>query len=134
MRVQPYLAFNGDCKNALEHYKSILGGKIVNEQTYEDVELDIPEHYRKKLQHAELKGNGFHLMAYDASPDTPLTNGSNISVSIDIDSKEKAKDIFTKLSEKGKVHTAFQDMPWNACYGRCSDQFNISWMVNYKKD
>lgn len=134
MKVQPYLAFKGDCKNALEFYQSVLGGKIVNEQTYEDVETDIPEHYRTKLQHAELKGNGFHIMAYDASPDTPLTNGTNINMSIDLDSKEEAETVFKRLSDNGTIHTPFQDMPWNACYGRCSDQFNISWMVNYKKD
>lgn len=133
MKVQPYLSFKGECKNALEYYQSILGGKIVNEQTYEDAEMDIPEDYRKKLQHAELKGNGFHIMAYDASPDTPLTNGTNINMSVDLDSQEEAKTIFNKLSENGTIHTPFQEMPWNACYGRCSDKYNVSWMVNYKK-
>lgn len=133
MRVQPYLTFKGNCKNALEYYQSILGGKIVNEQTYEDANMDIPEDYREKLQHAELKGKGFHIMAYDASPDTPLTNGTNINMSIDAASKQEAKELFSKLSKNGIVHTPFQEMPWDACYGRCSDQFKISWMVNYKK-
>ncbi|MBO6881373.1 MULTISPECIES: VOC family protein [Winogradskyella] len=133
MKVQPYLAFKGDCKNALEHYQSILGGNIVNEQTYNDVEADIPGSYRNKLQHAELKGDGFHIMAYDASPDTPLTNGTNINMSIDAESKDKAKDIFNKLSQGGTIHTPFQEMSWDACYGRCSDKYNVSWMVNYKK-
>lgn len=134
LKLQPYLAFNGNCKNALQFYKSILGGSIENEQTYNDLEIEIPGNYRDKLQHAELKGNGFHIMAYDASPDTPLTNGTNINMSIDVDSKEKGEEIFNKLSKNGTVHTPFQEMSWNALYGRCSDQYNISWMVNYKKD
>ena len=132
MNVQPYLAFKGDCKQALEFYKSVLGGKIVNEQTYNNVESDIPEHYRNKLQHAELKGSGVHIMAYDAAPDTPLSNGTNLNLSIDADSKEDAKAIFDKLSAQGTVHTPFQEMSWDAHYGPCSDQFNVSWMVNYK--
>ncbi len=98
MKVQPYLAFKGECNNALEFYQSVLGGNIVNKQTYNDVEADIPESYRNKLQHAELKGDGFHLMAYDASPDTPLTNGTNVNISIDVDDKQKASDLFDKLS------------------------------------
>ncbi|GAA4243371.1 MULTISPECIES: VOC family protein [Winogradskyella] len=133
MKVQPYLAFKGDCKNALEFYKSVLGGSIQNEQTYNDVKIDIPANYRDKLQHAELKGKGFHIMAYDASPDTPLTNGTNINMSIDLDSKEDAVSIFNQLSAQGTVHTPFQEMSWDAFYGRCSDQYNVSWMVNYKK-
>ena len=133
MKVQPYLAFRGDCKNALQFYKSVLGGTIVNEQTYDNVDIDLPNNYRDKLQHAELKGSGFHIMAYDAAPDTPLTNGTNINMSIDLDSKEEAEEVFNQLSNSGKVHTPFQEMSWDACYGRCSDQYNISWMVNYKK-
>lgn len=134
MKVQPYLAFKGECNNALEFYQSVLGGNIVNKQTYNDVEADIPESYRNKLQHAELKGDGFHLMAYDASPDTPLTNGTNVNISIDVDDKQKASDLFDKLSKNGSVHTPFQKMSWDGHYGRCSDQYNISWMVNYKKN
>ena len=125
MKVQPYLAFKGECKSALQFYKSILGGSIENEQTYNDVEIDIPGNYRDKLQHAELKGNGFHIMAYFS----PLHN-----ICPDADSKEKAEEIFNQLSKNGTVHTPFQEMSWNALYGRCSDQYNISWMVNYKKN
>jgi PhnB protein len=62
MKVQPYLAFRGDCKNALQFYKSVLGGTIVNEQTYDNVDIDLPNNYRDKLQHAELKGSGFHIL------------------------------------------------------------------------
>ena len=133
MKVQPYLAFKGNCKNALEHYQSIIGGAITNEQTYEDAKMDIPNDYRHKLQHAELKGDGFHIMAYDASPDTPLTSGSNINMSVDLETREEAEQIFNQLSQGGKVHTPFQDVPWDASYGRCSDKYNVSWMVNYKK-
>jgi len=134
MKVQPYLAFRGNCKQALEFYKSVLGGTINNEQTYEDIEIDIPGNYRNKLQHAELQGKGFHIMAYDAAPDTPLTHGSNINMSIDLDSKEEAEKVFDALSSNGTVHTPFQEMSWDACYGRCSDQYDIGWMVNFKKN
>lgn len=134
MKVQPYLAFNGNCKDALQFYKSILGGSIENEQKYSDVDIDIPDGFQHKLQHAELKNKDFCIMAYDATPDTPLTNGTNINMSLDIDSKEQAKAVFEKLSSSGKVHTPFQEMSWDAFYGRCSDKYNISWMVNYKKN
>ena len=133
MKIQAYLGFKGECNNALNYYKSIFGGDIINEQSYNDVDIDLPENYRDKLQHAELKGKGFHFMAYDVAPDTPLTSGTNINMSIDLESKEKAKTIFEALSANGTVHTNFQEMPWNAFYGRCSDKYNITWMINYKK-
>lgn len=71
MKVQAYLSFKGNCQEALNFYADLFDAKVVNRQTYEDKEIDIPSSYREKLQHAELKGNSIHFMAYDASPDTP---------------------------------------------------------------
>ena len=132
MKIQAYLSFSGQCQQAFDYYKSIFGGEVVNRQTYENQEIDIPEHFRNKLQHAELKGNGFHIMGYDASPDTPITNGTNIQMSMDLGDKEKGKDIFKKLSDAGKIQTEFQETNWGAHYGRVTDQFGINWMINVK--
>lgn len=82
MKIQAYLSFNGQCQQAFDFYQSLFGGEIINRQTYEDQKIDIPEQYRNKMQHAELKGKGFHIMGYDASPDTPITNGTNVQMSI----------------------------------------------------
>ena len=74
--VQPYLTFRGNCQEALNFYQNCFGGQIKNKVTYEGKEIDIPEDYRNKLQHAELEGKGIHIMAYDAAPDKPLTEGN----------------------------------------------------------
>lgn len=132
MKIQAYLSFKGQCQEAFDFYKSIFGGEIINIQTYEDQKMDIPEHYRNKLQHAELKGNGFHIMGYDASPDTPITHGTNIQMSVDLDDKEKGEDFFKKISGKGKIQTEYQKTSWGAHCGRITDQFGINWMVNAK--
>lgn len=132
MKIQSYLTFTGECQQALNFYKNIFGGTIHNRETYEDKEIDIPENYRDKLQHAELKGNGFHIMAYDAAPDTPVTNGTNVQLGVDLNDEKEAEDTFNQLSKGGKVHTPFQKTSWGALYGRCTDQFGINWMVNCK--
>lgn len=133
MKIQSYLSFKGNCQEAFNFYQKIFGGEIINKETYDNKEIDIPEHYRQKLQHVELKGKGFHFMGYDAAPDTPLTTGTNIQMSIDVISKSEADEIFNALSKLGKVHTPLQDTSWDAYYGRCSDQYNIDWMINCKQ-
>ncbi len=132
MKIQSYLSFNGNCQEAFNFYQKIFGGEIINKETYENKEVDIPDHYRNKLQHAELKGKGFHFMGYDASPDTPLTSGTNIQMSVDVETKSEVDEIFDALSKSGRVHTPLQETSWNAYYGRCSDQYNIDWMINCK--
>ncbi|WP_299006639.1 VOC family protein [uncultured Tenacibaculum sp.] len=132
MNIQAYLAFRGECQNALNFYADLFNAKIVNKQTYKDSKRDIPEDYRHKIQHAELKGKGIHIMAYDVSPDTPLNSGNNIQMSVDLDDEEKATVVFNELSNGGIVHTELLETEWNALFGACTDKFNIRWMVNCK--
>ncbi len=132
MRAQAYLSFKGECQDALNFYKGIFGGEVINKETWENKEVDIPENYRNKLQHAELKGKGFHFMAYDAAPDTPVNSGNKVCMSLDYDSESEAKDAFNALSAQGKVNTPFQKTSWDAHYGRCTDQYGVQWMINAK--
>lgn len=118
---------------ALQFYQSLLGGDIVNKQYYKDSSMDIPENYRDKLEHAELKGKGFHIMAYDASPDTPLNNGNKIHISVDLRDENKARELFKELSDKGITNHPFSEKDWGALYGRCTDEFGVHWMINCKK-
>jgi PhnB protein len=132
MKVQAYLSFKGNCHDALNFYSDIFDAKIVNKQTYEDAKTDIPASYRTKLQHAELKGNNVHFMAYDAAPDTPLNVGNQMHMSIDVSNENEGKDLFNKLSNNGKVHHDYRERDWGY-YGRCTDEFGTNWMINYSK-
>ncbi len=131
MKVQSYLAFDGNCQEALSFYGELFNAKIENRTTYEDKKIDVPSSYRKKLQHAELKGKGVSFMAYDAAPDTPINSGNQIHMSVDLDSKEEAITIFKTLSESGVTHHEFREREWGY-FGRCTDKYGINWMVNAK--
>jgi PhnB protein len=132
MKLQPYLSFNGNCQEAFNFYKNIFSGNLQNKETWEGKSVDIPEDYRDKIQHIELAAKGVFIMGYDATPDTPLNNGNNICLSVDLDSRKEAEDLFNSLSKGGKIHTPMQESTWDSYYGRCSDQFNIMWMINAK--
>ncbi|HAI41677.1 MAG TPA: VOC family protein [Maribacter sp.] len=132
MKIQAYLAFNGNCQEALNFYANLFSADIKNKQTYEDKKIDVPSSYRGKLQHAELKGKGVHFMAYDASPDTPLNNGNQINMSVDVDNLDEGKQLFNDLSSGGQVHHEFRERELGH-FGRCTDRFGIGWMVNVDK-
>ena len=129
MNVQAYLAFSGNCQEALNYYAELFDAKIQNRQTYEDKKIDVPSSYRHKLQHAELKGKGVNFMAYDASPDTPINHGNQIHMSVDLEKISDAKEMFDKLSEGGQIHHNFREREWGH-FGRCTDKYGINWMVN----
>lgn len=72
----------------------------------------MPSSFRQKLQHEELKGNGVHFMAYDAAPDTPLSMGNQINMSIDVDNLDEGKKLFKDLASGGQVHHEFRECEW----------------------
>lgn len=129
MDIQAYLAFNGNCQEALNFYSELFNADVKNKITYEDKKIDVPLSYRKKLQHAELVGKGVHIMAYDATPDTPLTSGTKIHLSVDLTDVDEARDVYENLCNKGIKHEDFSEREWGY-FGRCTDQFGINWMVN----
>ena len=129
MNVRAYLAFNGNCQEALNYYAELFDAQIQNRQTYEEKKIDVPSSYRNKLQHAELKGKGVHFMAYDASPDTPINHGNQIHMSVDLDKVSDAQELFEQLSQGGQVHHNFRERGWGH-FGRCTDKYGINWMVN----
>lgn len=130
MKIQPYLSFSGNCQQAFNFYKKIFGGQFKNKETWENKAADIPEDYRDKIQHIELYGSGFHFMGYDVSPDTPLNSGNTVSMSIYFEDRSEADSIFESLSKGGRVHTPMQESSWGDYFGRCTDQFDITWMID----
>ena len=131
MKVQAYVAFDGNCQEALNFYGELFNADTINKQTYEDKKIDVPASYRSKLQHAELKGKGVHIVAYDAASDTPINRGNQIHLSLDFTDKDEAEDVFKDLSKNGIIHHNFRERGWGF-FGRCSDKYSINWMVNAK--
>ncbi|MGB6152881.1 MAG: VOC family protein [Pricia sp.] len=132
MKVQSYLAFDGNCQEALSFYGDLFDAQVQNRETYEDKKIDVPAAYRQRLQHAELKGKGVHFMAYDAAPDTPINHGNQVHMSVDVDDATEAEKVFETLSKGGQTHHSFREREWGH-FGRCTDRFGINWMVNAKK-
>ena len=51
MKVQAYLAFNGNCQQALNFYGELFNADLKNKITYEDKKVDVPQDIRKKFQY-----------------------------------------------------------------------------------
>lgn len=72
--IQPYLFFNGNCREAMEFYASALGGKL-NVMTYAQAP-NAPADGADRVMHANiLASDGSALMASDAMPEHPVTAG-----------------------------------------------------------
>lgn len=137
LKINPYLNFMGRTEEAFVFYKSVFGGEFTSLQQFKDIpglpgKEQMSEADLNKLMHVSLPIGNNVLMGTDTleSLGHTLNFGNNISLSIDVDSKDEADRLFKALSEGGKVEMALHDTFWNAYFGMVEDQFGIKWMIN----
>lgn len=127
-----YLNFLGHCREAFDRYKEIFGGEYESLSTFREMPpqegMTIPDDMKDMIMHLSLKVNDkMWLHGSDTggewAPD--FTIGTNMSVSLDIDSREEADRLFNELSKNGKVTMPLGETFWNSYFGMCTDKFGI---------
>ncbi len=127
-RLNPYIAFAGNARQAMEFYQDVLGGTLtVN--TFG--EFDQSSEAADKIMHSLLETpSGFTLMGADTPPGVDYNPGDNITVSLSGDDGAELRGYWEKLSAGGTVSMPLEKQMWGDEFGACVDQFGISWMVN----
>jgi PhnB protein len=127
-RLNPYISFNGDAREAMEFYQSVFGGELTI-NTFGDFGTPDAE-LKDKVMHAQLITTGdYYLMGSDTAPGMPYSPGTTMTVSL---SGEDAnlRDYFAKLAEGGTVTMPLEKQMWGDEFGQVTDKFGVPWMVN----
>jgi PhnB protein len=128
-RLNPYIAFAGTAREAMEFYQSIFGGTLVV-NTFGDFGTPEPE-LADKIMHAQLETDlGYTIMASDTAPGMKITPGSTITISLSGDDSDALRGYFEKLSEGGTVTMALEKQMWGDEFGQLTDRYGIAWMAN----
>jgi PhnB protein len=127
-KLNPYITFAGDAREAMEFYQSALGGELaVN--TF--AEYGNPGPDGDKIMHANLETpDGFTLMASDTPPGMESSAGSSITVSLSGDDADKLQGYWGKLTEGAEIAMPLEKQIWGDVFGQFTDRFGIQWMVN----
>jgi PhnB protein len=133
-----YLTFAGNCEEAFNFYKSVLGGDFAYVGRFKDMPPSdncppVPEEDKEKIMHISLPvSKETVLMGSDSSEafGQVTTQGNNFSLSVNADSKEEVDRIFAGLSEGGQVTMPADKTFWGAYFGMFVDKFGIQWMVS----
>jgi PhnB protein len=126
--VNPYIAFKGNCREAIEFYKSALNAQVLFTQTVGESPMsDMGP--ADNIMHCTIKvGDSTIMMSDDPQPGGPTAG--NISLAIGLDKPEEAKQIFDNLANGGSVIMPLQKTYWAEAFGMLTDKFGIKWMVN----
>lgn len=128
-RLNPYLSFDGNARQAMEFYATVFGGDLAINTWGEFRGADSPD--ADRVGHAVLETDaGYTLMAGDVTRDTEYRPIASASVSVSGDEAGRLRSYWDKLSANGSVTMPMERQVWGDEFGMCVDQFGVSWMVN----
>ena len=127
-RLNPYLNFNGNARQALQFYQSVFGGEL-NLNTFADFGAkDSPD--ADRIMHGQLETDaGYTIMAADVPGHMEYKPAAGFSVSLSGDDAV-LREYFEKLAVGGTVAMPLAKQVWGDEFGMCVDQFGIDWLVN----
>jgi PhnB protein len=128
-RLNPYISFADNARQAMEFYRDVFGGDLTANTFGEYGAAEGAD--ADKIMHAQLETPaGYTLMASDTPPGMPRSEGSSISVSLSGDDAEELRGYFAKLSKGGTVTMPLEKQMWGDEFGMCVDRFGVTWLVN----
>jgi PhnB protein len=129
-KLNPYLSFRDNARQAMEFYGSVFGGKLAM-NTFKDFNASQDPGEDDKIMHAMLEAeNGITFMAADTPNGMEYLPGANISMSLSGDNEKELRSYFEKLSTGGQIAMPLEKAPWGDTFGMCTDRFGVNWMVN----
>jgi PhnB protein len=117
------------CKEALEYYKSIFGGRVENLQLA-DAHESFKGHEGKVI-HSELHINDDCIIYLVDVINEKRGTGSHISLLLSLESEDEINRIYNSLSKDGSVEFELQKTFWGAYHAVLTDKFGTTWELNY---
>jgi PhnB protein len=129
-KLNPYLNFRDNTREAMEFYRSVFGGKL-DLNTFKDYHASQDPNEDDKIMHSVLEAeNGITFMAADTPNRMEYKPGNNFGMSLSGDDEVELKTYFERLAVGGTVTMPLGKAPWGDTFGMLTDKFGVSWLVN----
>ncbi len=130
VRLNPYLSFRDNAREAMEFYHSVFGGDLTL-NTFAEFGASEDPAEGDKVMHAMLEAeHGLVLMAADTPNRMDFEPPRSFSVSLSGDEEPALRKYWEALSAGGSVIMPLERAEWGDSFGMCVDRFGTSWMIN----
>lgn len=132
-QLNPYLNFNGNCREAMNFYKDCLGGTLHLQTVGESPEMasKMPPGMDDFILHASLTSGDIIIMASDLNRDKPV-EGNTVQLCINCNTEDELNRFFSTLSAGATITEPIANMPWGAKYGSLTDKYGKHWLFNFQ--
>lgn len=122
--AMPYLMFSGNCREALDFYKTCLDGEITSLQTIAQSPIEAPPEHQDRIFDAEFRADNVRFKASDDAPHQPAAKGANFAMFVMFTDGNEQKRVFEKLADGGQIQFPLEDK-----FGMLVDRYQIQWML-----
>ncbi len=126
----PFLEMNGSANEAIDLYVKALDAKVTYMLRFGDMpenpEAPLPPEKRDWVNYAVLKIGDSELQITDNVTGNTYEKGTQISIVVQTDDKEKAAQYFEALKQGGRVNDPLQASFFSPAYGNVTDKFGIA--------
>ena len=134
MQMNPYLTFNGNCREAMHFYRGISGGEL-NLQTIGEspMAVKMPAPMQDFILHSELSKGTLVMMASDMVAEPGLVKGNAVSLMLGCSSEAEIRSCYEKLSAGGRADHPLENTFWGAIFGDLTDKYGNRWLLHFDK-
>jgi PhnB protein len=134
MKLNTYLNYGGNCRQAFEFYAQHLGAKIIFVTTYAEQPdpSNVPPGWKDAILHARIELGGTVLLGADVPPERfqPMRSAY---LALAVDSIEEAERVYALLSEGGQIFMPIQETFFAFRFAMLRDKFGTSWMLIHER-
>lgn len=135
-QLHPYLFFDGNCREAMNYYQTILGGSLemssMAEMQGAEPSTSTDD---ERIMHARLVSGDFRLMASDIIKGQEHVVGTNVHLSLLGTNESKLRALFLSFAEQGgKVDLPLEKQFWGDIFGMVTDKYGVHWLVNITEE
>jgi PhnB protein len=130
VKLNAFLNYGGNCKQAFQFYEQHLGGKILVMMTHADQPgggNGAPE-WKDAILHARIKIGEDELIGSDVPPDRfqPMRSAY---LYLTVDSTEEAERLYALLSDGGQIFMPLEETFFARRFSMLRDKFGTSWLI-----
>lgn len=134
-QLNPYILFNGNCREAMTFYRDCLGGDLLIQSVGESALAgQMPPAMHNNVMHSVLTKDGMSLMASDMGGPGVGKPTEAIALMLMCNSEENLRATYDKLAEGGSTDHKPEATFWGATFGDLTDKFGVRWMLNFDKN
>ncbi len=134
MKLNAYLNYGGNCKQAFQFYEQHLGGKIMAMMSFGDQpgSGNVPAEQRDAIMYARMSIGDTEIMGNDVPPDRfqPMRS---VYLSLAVDSTPDAERIHALLAEGGQIFMPMQETFFAFRFSMLRDKFGTPWMIIHER-